>query len=72
MLILKSGNPNEKQIIVKLAHNMGKFDIKEYFTKVYNMKVLKVNTVNYDAVKSKTRKGNLIEIDLILLTYQDM
>ena len=45
------------QYVVRVEPHYTKHDIKEYLTKVYNLPVVRVNTMNYEPQNPKTPIG---------------
>ena len=54
---VRSPNENVKKFEVKVACNMGKIDIRNFLESVYDIRVLKVNTMVYNGKWKRSRFG---------------
>ena len=54
---VRSPNENVRKFEVKVAVNMGKIDIRNFLESVYDVRVLKVNTMIYNGKWKRSRMG---------------
>eukprot|EP01116_Phalansterium_solitarium_P014050 TRINITY_DN31573_c0_g1_i1.p1 TRINITY_DN31573_c0_g1~~TRINITY_DN31573_c0_g1_i1.p1 ORF type:complete len:206 (-),score=1.80 TRINITY_DN31573_c0_g1_i1:27-644(-) len=55
----KEGTPY-KQVTFRTPVKMGKADIREYLEKIYQVKIIKINTLNYEGKLKRTGKPGVV------------